>query len=122
MNGQVLVADDDATNRRLLQAIFRAEGLDVVLADGGEAALARVAEAVPSVILLDLHMPGLGGLETLARLRSAAPQVPVVMLTSHGEIAQAVEATKLGAYDFLTRPIPNEKLVLTVRRALERQQ
>jgi DNA-binding NtrC family response regulator len=117
----VLIVDDTAANRRLLTAVFRAEGMTPVAVEGGAAALVEAAARVPDVVLLDLHMPGMDGLQTLARLRETAPGVPVVMLTAHGDVATAVEAIKLGAYDFLTRPVGNDKLVLTVQRALERQ-
>ena len=117
----VLVVDDTAANRRLLTAVFRAEGMSPVAVDGGAAAIAEAAERRPHVVLLDLQMPGMDGLATLARLKEIAPGVPVVMLTAHGDVATAVEAIKLGAYDFLTRPVANDKLVLTVQRALERQ-
>ena len=119
MSGYILVADDDPLNRRVVEATFRAEGFRVDSAEDGEVALARVAAEPPEVILLDMRMPGLSGLETLGRLRRLAPDIPVIMLTSHGDIETAVEATKLGAYDFLTRPINDEELVLRVRHALE---
>lgn len=118
----ILVTNDDPANRKLLAAIFRAEGLEVILAEDGESALARVAESAPAVVLMDLGLPGIGGMEALARLRASAPQVPVIMITSDADIPTAIEATRLGAYDFLTRPLNNDVLVLTVRRALERFQ
>ena len=119
---QVLVVDDDATNRKLLTVAFQAEGFEVIAVSDGEAALAQVAKAPPALALIDVRMPGLSGIETLGKLKVQAPLVPVIMLTSHGEIAEAVEAIKLGAYDFLVRPIENDKLMLAARRALERHQ
>jgi DNA-binding NtrC family response regulator len=118
----ILVVDDDADSRFVLRAIFERHGFTVELVDSGEAALSRVAESPPAIVLMDLHMPGLGGMETLARLRRRTPDVPVIMLTGAGNIDTAVAAIKLGAQDFLTRPINNEELVLRVRRALERRQ
>ncbi len=117
----MLVVDDNPTNQRLLAAVFATENFAVSQALEGEAALAQIARDPPSVVILDLHMPGLSGVETLARIRQVAPQVPVIILTSHGEIASAVEATRLGAHDFLTRPIQNDKIVLAVRHAVEHQ-
>jgi len=116
----ILVADDNALNRRLLCAVFEAEDFKVVLAQDGESALSRIASDSPAVVLLDLRMPGLSGMEVLAKIKALAPELPVILITAHGEISAAVEAMKLGAYDFLTRPMNNEQLVLTVRRALER--
>jgi DNA-binding NtrC family response regulator len=118
---RILVADDDATNRKLLSAVFQAEGFEVIAVTDGPEALQRIAAEPPDLVLLDVRMPGLSGIDTLRRIRETAPQLPVIMLTAHGEIADAVEATKLGALDFLVRPIPNEKLILTARRALELQ-
>ena len=117
---RVLVADDTLTNRRLLAAVFKTEGFDVTLAEDGKQALAAATAALPHVALLDLHMPVMNGLETLEHLKKLAPSLPVIMLTAHGDIPTAVDAIRLGAYDFLTRPINNDKLVLTVRRAIER--
>ena len=116
---RVLVVDDNDLNRKLLTAVFTASRFDESAVDNGEAALARVVSAPPTVVILDLHMPGIDGLETLRRIKATTPDLPVIMLTSHGEIASAVEATRLGAYDFLTRPIHNDQIVLAVRRAVE---
>jgi len=119
---KILVADDNEMNRRLLSAIFEGQGFAVKLAENGEQALAAIRAEQPWVVLLDLRMPGMDGLETLKKMKSAAPELPVIMLTAHGDLPAAVEAIKLGAYDFLGRPIQNDKLILTVRRALERRQ
>ncbi len=116
---RVLVVDDNLMNRKLLSAVFESQGFAVTSAEDGEKALAAIAAQVPSAILLDLQMPGLSGTDTLGRIKSIAPQIPVIMLTSHADVPAAVESIKLGAYDFLSRPINNDKLVLTVRRALE---
>jgi DNA-binding NtrC family response regulator len=119
---RVLVIDDNSTNRKLLKATFQAEGFEVVLTDSGEAGLASITAQQPSVVLLDLRMPGLGGIETLVRIKKLSPHLPVIVLTADGDIASAVEATKLGAHDFLTRPINGERLVLTIRHAIELRQ
>jgi DNA-binding NtrC family response regulator len=116
---RVLVVDDTAANRRLLAATFEAEGFAVSLAADGPAGLAELKANPPSVVLLDLRMPGMTGIETLTAAKQLAPQLPVIVLTSDGDIASAVEATRLGAFDFLTRPINGDKLVLTVRHAIE---
>jgi DNA-binding NtrC family response regulator len=115
----LLVIDDEPINRKLLTAVFSAEGFVVAHAANGEEGLERVDKGPPALVLLDLRMPGLDGLEVLRRLRARWPALPVIVLTSHSDIGAAVEATRLGAYDFLTRPIDNQKLVLAVRRALE---
>ncbi len=118
---RVLVADDEGVNRKLMGALFTSEGFDVTLAEGGHEALALVGSAQPDVVLLDLRMPDMGGLEVLAALRRQAPHIPVIVITSYGDIPAAVEATRLGACDFLIRPINNDQLVLVLRRCLERR-
>jgi two-component system nitrogen regulation response regulator GlnG len=81
-----------------------------------------VAGGPPAVVILDLSMPGLDGLETLSRLKALAPPVPVIILTGHGDVPSAVEAMRLGAYDYLTKPIEAEPVLIAVRRALERRE
>lgn len=119
---KILITDDNLMNRRLLAAVFESQGFQIRLAESGEQALTEIAAEIPSVMLLDLRMPGMDGLEVLRKAKEIAPQLPVILLTAHGDLPDAVQAIKLGAYDFLARPINNDKLVLTIRRALERQQ
>lgn len=119
---KILVVDDEPDMRFLLSGILEAQGFEVVLAEDGGVALERVRMAAPSAILLDLKMPKLGGMETLGKLKAIAPQVPVIMLTAYGDIPTVVQAMRLGAYDYLTKPFHNDDIVLTVRRALERQE
>jgi len=117
---KILVADDDSTNRRLLRDLLALEGHAVILAADGESALRAYRVEPADLVLLDLRMPGLDGIETLRRIKMEDPAVPVLILTAHGDIATAVEATKLGAEDFLVLPIEPEKLVRRVKFALER--
>ena len=119
---KILVVDDTAANLSLLHAIFENQEFSVGLASSGEEALSKAADNVPDIALLDLRMPGIGGMETLSRFKKLATEMPVIMLTSHGEVAEAVEAIKRGAEDFLIRPIQSDRLVLTVKRALERRE
>jgi DNA-binding NtrC family response regulator len=119
---KILTIDDTPPNLRFLQAVFEAEGFSVAMAESGQEAITQAQANPPDIVLCDLRMPGMDGLETLARLKAGAPQLPVIMLTSHGDVATAVEAIKRGAEDFLIRPIQSDRLVLTVRRALERRE
>jgi DNA-binding NtrC family response regulator len=119
---KILVVDDTPANLRLLQGIFELEGFTVARAESGEHALASAVDDPPDLVVLDLRMPGIGGMETLSRFKGLTAELPVIMLTSHGEVAEAVEAIKRGAEDFLVRPIQSDRLVLTVRRALERRE
>jgi len=119
---RILIVDDTPSNLRYLQAIFDGEGFSVSVAESGEEALSRAAADPPEVVLLDLRMPGMDGMESLTRLKAMSPELQVIMLTSHGEVATAVEAIKRGAEDFMIRPIQSDHLVLTIRRALERRE
>ena len=117
----ILVVDDEPEICWLLSGILSAQGFEVVTAEDGQAALERVRGEAPAAVILDLKMPRLDGLETLGKLKGIAPQVPVIMLTAHGDIPSAVQAMRLGAYDYLTKPFHNDDIILTVQRALERQ-
>lgn len=118
-NTKLLVIDDSSSNRRLLQAIFGSEGCEVALAGSGDEALPAIAAQLPDIVLLDVRMPGLDGIQTLRRLRVAAPKLQVLMLTSYNDLDAAVEATGLGADDFISRPISNDELVIRVAHAME---
>ncbi|MBS2018886.1 MAG: sigma-54-dependent Fis family transcriptional regulator, partial [Deltaproteobacteria bacterium] len=115
----VLVIDDDDTSRRLVTAIFAVQGLEVAGASSGKEGLAHVAAERPSVVLLDMQMPEMNGLEVLEVLGERVPGLPVVMVTADDDVKTAVRATRLGAYDYLTKPIDPDELVAVVRRALE---
>lgn len=118
---RILLVDDIRENLNLMRAVFEAEGFQVSEADNGRAALAQVAADPPEVALIDLKMPGMNGIEILRELRASAPEVQVIMITAYAEVSSAVEAMKLGAEDFLIRPIHRDRLALTVLRALERR-
>jgi two-component system nitrogen regulation response regulator NtrX len=118
--GRVLVVDDEAAIRRSLSGILADEGYDAALAEDGERALAAVRERTPELVLLDIAMPGRDGMSVLEELRRTHPALPVVMMSGHGTIETAVRATQLGAFDFIEKPLSLEKLLLTVRNALEK--
>ncbi len=117
---RVLVVDDEAAIRRSLAGILADEGYDAALAEDGERALAAVRERLPDVVLLDIAMPGRDGIAVLEDLRRTHPALPVVMMSGHGTIETAVKATQLGAFDFVEKPLSLDKLLLTVRHALEK--
>ena len=118
--GHVLVVDDEPDIRALVTEILGDEGYEVVSADSAESARELRRARRPDVILLDIWMPGMDGISLLREWSgSGALDAPVIMMSGHGTIETAVEATRLGAYDFLEKPISLAKLVLTVRRALE---
>src|SRR2546421_9419782 len=116
---RMLVSDDDPASCRLVAAIFRADNIEVTVAHDGAAGCARADELEPDVILLDVRMPGMDGLEVLRRLRPHERGIPVVMLTAEHEVKVAVRAIQLGAFDYQTKPIDQDDLELAVKRALE---
>lgn len=116
----ILIVDDDPTQRRLLQAALERNGFQTRLApDGATALMALAAHDDIRLMLLDLVMPGQPGLEVLAQARRAHPGLPVIVLTATGGVETAIAATKAGANDFLVKPASPERLVTTVRNALE---
>ena len=120
MSPRVLIVDDEANIRRMVGALLQAEGFETAEAGSGPAALAVLDTAVPDAILLDLMMPpGPDGLATLAELKQRVPQVPVVMMSGKATLADAVRATKLGAFQFLEKPLTPEGVLVALRGALE---
>jgi len=115
---RVLIVDDEAGIRQALKQVLEYEDLEVrVTASGGEA-ITVYSEFRPHLVFLDVKMAGLDGLETLTRLRDIDPRAQIVMISGHGTIATAVEATQRGAFDFLEKPLDTDRLLLTVRNAL----
>jgi two-component system nitrogen regulation response regulator NtrX len=116
----VLIVDDEPNIRRMVGALLASEGYEVRDAAEGALGLQRVAESCPDVVLLDLMIPGeLDGLATLARLRETVPDVPVIMMSGKAGLSDAVKATKLGAFNFLEKPLSPEGVLLALASALE---
>ncbi len=120
MSDAVLIVDDEEGIRRSIALILEDEGYQTRGAADGREALRQVEAGCPDLVLLDIAMPGLGGLVVLERLRLGWPALPVVIMSGHGTIETAVRATKLGADDFLEKPLSYDKLLLCVRHGLER--
>ena len=116
---KLLVVDGNRINRRLAQSVFGTQGGAVILVESGEEVLHALETNAPDIVLLDLKLPGIDGIETLRRLRRVAPELPVLMLTSDGDLDSAVQASRLGADDFINRPIGNADLVARVAHAVE---
>ncbi len=120
MSPRVLLVDDEANIRRMVGALLQSDGYETVEAPDGNAGLVRLVEDAPDVVLLDLMMPpGPDGLATLEQIRKRAPQVPVVMMSGKANLADAVRATKLGAFQFLEKPLTPEGVLVALRSALE---
>jgi DNA-binding NtrC family response regulator len=118
---RVLIVDDDPASRRLLEVRLRPLECDVATAGNGEQALSAIRKDPPDLVLLDLQMPRMGGIEVLRALRKEGIDVPTIVITAHGSIETAVEAMKEGAYDFITKPIDANHFDIVVRKALERE-
>lgn len=122
----ILIVDDEAGVRSSLAGVLQDEGYQVDTVDSGEACLEQVKRKSYDVLLLDIWLPGLDGLDTLEQLRGRAASIgfeaEVVMISGHGSIEHAVRATKLGAFDFIEKPLSLEKTVLVVRNALRQRQ
>ena len=117
---KILVVDDEAEIRSLLAAVLQNKGYEVVTAEDGAAALQAVPRERPAVILMDLSMPRMNGMDALPEIKRLDAEVPVIICTAHADLATAVRAMKLGAYDYLTKPFDVELLILTLERAVER--
>jgi two-component system, NtrC family, response regulator HydG len=120
--GRILVVDDEANARNALAEILREEGYSVETAADGFKGLARFHEFLPDLVLTDLKMPGMDGVELLGKLREAEPTMPVVVMTAYGAVDTAVRAMRSGAVDYLTKPINTEELLLVADRVLEQLQ
>ena len=117
----VLVVDDEAAIRDSLRMILEYEGYRVEEAAGGAEAVAKVASLAPQAILLDVKMPEIDGLEVLRVLGNRGYEMPVLVISGHADLATAVEATRRGAYDFFEKPLQRERVLLSLRNALESQ-
>ncbi len=116
---KVLIVDDERAVRFALAEVLKKSGFLPLEAANGAQAVEMVKQQPPDAVLLDVAMPGLNGIETLEELKKLASDLPVIIITGHGDITTAVQAIKLGAYDFLTKPPQVDRLIVTIRRALE---
>src|SRR3989475_1428817 len=117
----ILLVDDEPGVRSALGGVLRDEGYEVDAVDGGEACLERLGRQAYDVVVLDIWLPGRDGLATLGRLRERQVDAQVVLISGHGNIESAVRAIKMGAFDFVEKPLSLEKTVLVVRNALHQR-
>ena len=117
----ILVVDDEEVLRQGCSRVLKSEGFRVITAANGREALEQLAAEPVNVVLCDLKMPVMGALEVLEEAGVRYPEIPVIIMTGLGTVADAVECMKKGAYDFITKPFGIEHLILVVRRALEKQ-
>ncbi len=117
MNETILIVDDEASICQSLGAILEDEGYQVLVAGSGEEALKCVDSEMPQLVLLDIWLPGIDGLETLKAIKAAHSNILVIMMSGHGTIETAVKATKLGAFDFIEKPLSLDKVIIMVNNA-----
>jgi len=115
----ILIVDDEVSIRQSLEGILEDEGFQTAFAGTGETALKMIQEEDPDLVLLDIWMPGIDGLETLKRIKHLRPNQLIIMMSGHGSIETAVKATRLGAYDFIEKPLSLEKVLLSVQNAMK---
>jgi UDP-3-O-acyl N-acetylglucosamine deacetylase len=121
MEKKVLIVDDDESVVQSIEGVLGDEGFGVTKASSGEEAIKVFQEEKPDVTLLDIWMPGMDGIEVLKRLKWIAPECEVIMISGHATISTAMTAVKLGAFDFIEKPLSLDLLLMTIRRALDRQ-
>ncbi len=117
----LLVVDDDAAFRQVMARELSRLGYEVDSVGTGEEAIERMQGAEPDVVLLDLRLPGMGGIETLKAVQATTPAAEVIMLTGHGSIDSAIESIRIGAFDYVVKPCPLDELHIRIQRALERR-
>src|SRR5690349_19469338 len=119
MKSRILVIDDETEIRRSLRMILEYEGYEVIEAASGPEGLTMAERDAPDLVFLDIKMPGMDGLEALQRIKASNESLPVVIISGHGTVSTAVEATKAGAFDFIEKPLASERVLVTIRNALD---
>jgi len=118
----LLIVDDESAILDTLRILFKNEGFEVSVARGGRTALEALGRAVPGIVLTDVRMPSVNGLEILAAAREKDPDVPVILMTAQAELKTAIEAVNQGAFHYIQKPFDNDELISICRRALEHRQ
>jgi len=118
----ILVVDDDQDFRWVINNILTAYGYGVLEAKDGKETLKILKKTTPDLILLDHRMPGETGLQVASKIKKSLPEIPIIMITAHADVKSAVKAMKMGVYDYITKPIDNNVLIFTIKRALEKEE
>ncbi len=119
MPPKILIVDDEAPHRQMLRAVLSAEGFEIHEAENGQTAIAGVANQFYDLILMDIRMAGLSGIEALKEIKHLSPGIPIIIMTAYASVDTAVEALKAGAYDYITKPLDIDELKLLVEKALQ---
>ena len=118
MKPKILVVDDERSHRLMIEAVLSAEGYDIAQADSGQTAIDAVAEKFYDLVIMDIRMPELGGIEALQKIKTISPGIPIVIMTAYASVGTAVDALKSGASDYLTKPLDIEELKMLVAKTL----
>ncbi len=118
---RILIVDDEEVLRDVLEVVLRREGFDIVLASSGEEALSLLDGDEIDLMILDIMLPGISGIDTLRSVRISNPSLPVIIITAFSSIDGAIEAMKHGAFHYIPKPFKNEEVVMTVNKALEQR-
>ncbi|MBE0461630.1 MAG: sigma-54-dependent Fis family transcriptional regulator [Candidatus Aminicenantes bacterium] len=119
MTFKILIIDDEESIREIFSVLLVERDYDVKTAENGKEGLSKARKFLPDIILLDMNLPDISGTEVLSQIKKSLPQTEVIIITAFGTIKNAIEATKMGAYDYLEKPVDNEELLLVISRALE---
>ncbi len=122
MKSKILIVDDEPTHLKMLEAVLTADGFEVQKADDGQTAIQAVEERFYDLILMDVRMTRMDGIEALKRIGEISPGIPVIIMTAYASVNTAVDALKSGAYDYLTKPLDIDELKILVQKALRHQQ
>ena len=122
MKPKILVVDDEPSHRRMIEAVLDAEGYDIKQADNGQAAIAAVEDRFYDLVIMDIRMPKVGGIEALKKIKEISPGIPIILMTAYASVGTAVEALKSNAYDYLTKPLDIDELKILVAKALRFRQ
>ena len=120
VKGRVVVIDDEVNAAAALETLLKEDGYEVARAHDARTGLQHLEQVEPDIVLTDLRMPGMDGLELLARIKDIRPETMVILMTAYGTVKTAVKAMKLGAEDYLSKPIDVEELEVVLQKALER--
>jgi two-component system, NtrC family, response regulator HydG len=122
MKQKILIVDDDSAHRKMLEAVLSAEGYYIQHAEDGQTAITSVEKRFYDLILMDIRMARVGGIEALKRIKEISPGIPVIIMTAYASVSTAVEALRSGAYDYLTKPLDIDELKILINKALRHQQ
>lgn len=115
----ILIIDDDKEIRSVLSSILMSEGYEVITAGTGKEALKKIGTHSPDLVLLDIKLPGMNGMKVLEEIKQRDKKLIVIMLTGYGDIKDAVQAIKMGAFNYITKPFENEEILVNINEALQ---